>query len=279
MRWGVVSDIHGNLPALRSVSDAMDAAGVEGVINLGDLLSGPLWPAETARWLMDREARGLAGQGPRWHTIAGNHERQLLDRPTERMAASDAFAARHLPAEARAWLQALPAEACWPDWRLAACHGRPGDDLRYLLETVLPAYGRPGLPSSAAPGIRAATDAELRERLRAAPACDLLLCGHSHQPRLLAVDGRLLLNPGSVGLPAFDDAHEAPHWVETGTPWARWALIERAGSEAPWQVALQATPYAHGEAVHRALANGRPDWADALGSGRVGRRESDLAPT
>ena len=52
MRWAVVSDIHGNLPALQAV--VADAGAVDGWLNLGDILSGPLWPRETAEFLMAR---------------------------------------------------------------------------------------------------------------------------------------------------------------------------------------------------------------------------------
>ena len=98
-RWAVVSDIHGNLPALQAVVAAVaDAGGVDGWLNLGDIVSGPLWPRETAEWLMR--------QG--WPTIAGNHERQLLTFARERMGPSDAFAAAALTEAQRAWLARLP---------------------------------------------------------------------------------------------------------------------------------------------------------------------------
>ena len=68
MRIAFLSDIHGNLPALQAVRDDMARRGVDQVINGGDILSGPLWPRETADVLMALD----------WPTIAGNHERQLL---------------------------------------------------------------------------------------------------------------------------------------------------------------------------------------------------------
>jgi predicted phosphodiesterase len=67
-RCAVLSDIHGNLPALESVLAELRAEGIEQVVQLGDALSGPLWPAETADRLM---ALG-------WPAIAGNDERQVL---------------------------------------------------------------------------------------------------------------------------------------------------------------------------------------------------------
>lgn len=68
MRIAILADIHGNLPALEAVADDLDRRGVDAVVNLGDSLSGPLLPRETAQFLMARD----------WLHLAGNHERQLL---------------------------------------------------------------------------------------------------------------------------------------------------------------------------------------------------------
>lgn len=50
MRIAVVSDIHGNLPALEAVVSHFKRIGIDKVINLGDSLSGPLLPLETAQF-------------------------------------------------------------------------------------------------------------------------------------------------------------------------------------------------------------------------------------
>ena len=61
-RFAVVSDRHGKLPAVIAEIAEMAAAGLEDVVNLGDLVSGPLWPAETgsphARWALVERANG-----------------------------------------------------------------------------------------------------------------------------------------------------------------------------------------------------------------------------
>ena len=247
-RWAVVSDIHGNLPALQAV--VADAGAVDGWLNLGDLVSGPLWPRETAAWLMR--------QG--WPTIAGNHERQLLTFARERMGPSDAYAAAALTDAQRAWLASLPG-AMAPAPGLACVHGTPGNDLQYLLETVTPQ------------GLRAATEAEIGERLGALRS-PLLLCGHTHVPRCVAWQGGTLANPGSVGLPAYDDDHPFPHVVENGSPDARYAVID--DGHGAWQVTLRAVAYDFEAAARRAEDNGRGDWADALRTGRVGRTEAEV---
>ena len=263
MRIAAISDIHGNLPALDAVLADIAASAVDVTVNLGDILSGPLWIEETAARLV---ALGLP-------TIRGNHERQVLTLAPERMGASDRFAAQRLSSGTRAWLQSLPATLALAP-QVFCCHGTPDRDLQYLLETTEPGFARGG-----APGIRAATVDEVAARLgttlHGVPQA-LVLCGHSHVPRALGLpDGRLVVNPGSVGLQAYDDAHGHAHVVENGTPHARYALITHRA--AGWQVDLRAVPYDHEAAAQRAEAGRRGDWADALRTGRVGRFEAGSA--
>jgi predicted phosphodiesterase len=257
MRIAVVSDIHGNLPALEAVLDEIARERVERIVNLGDLLSGPLWPRETAERLMP-----LA-----WPTIAGNHERQAL--ATQRpQGFSDAYAAVSIGAAQRAWLATLPVTLTLAGGDVFLIHGMPAADYEPLLETIMPTFGVNG-----SPGIRAARAAEVRARLGPTSA-SLVLCGHSHVPRVMAVDDTLFVNPGSVGLPAYDHDYPHDHLVECGSPHARWAIVERTAHG--WQAQLRLTAYDWGAAAARAAANGRGDWADALASGYVGRTEKDL---
>lgn len=55
MRLALLSDIHGNLPALRAVMADLARRGVDRVVNLGDSLSGPLLPQATAECLMAQD--------------------------------------------------------------------------------------------------------------------------------------------------------------------------------------------------------------------------------
>jgi predicted phosphodiesterase len=271
-RIAIVSDIHGNLPALEAVWAEIERAAPTRIVNLGDIASGPLWPRETVQWLMARAAADPA----RWRTIAGNHERQALAADIARMGASDAYAARALGAPERAWLAALPA-AQWVDDEVLLCHGTPADDLVYFMETVVAGFG-----VDRHPGVRAATAAELSARAAETPAggsrsglaAALILCGHTHVQRAMAVPGGpRIVNPGSVGVQAYDDVHPLPHVIENGSPDARWALAERDRHGA-WHVQLRTTPYDWPSAVARAQSNDRGDWADALATGFVGRTEA-----
>jgi predicted phosphodiesterase len=250
VRIAALSDIHGNLPALEAVLADIAALGADVTVNLGDVASGPLWPCET----IDRLA-ALA-----LPTVAGNHERQVLGGPLERMGASDAFAAARLTTTQRAWLAALPPTR-WLIDDVLLCHGTPTSDLEYWLETVT---------LGTSPGIRAASAPEVRARasgfdLRGAT---LALCGHSHVPRAVHLDERLLVvNPGSVGLQAYDAAIPHDHVVEVGSPHARYALIERA--RIGWHVTQRAVAYDWQTSADRAETGGRAEWARALRTGRV----------
>ncbi len=253
MKLAAISDVHGNLPALNAVLADIAMAGVDLTVNLGDIVSGPLWPAETADRLM---ALALP-------TLAGNHERQLLTQSLVQMSAADRHAAQQLNDRQRAWLASLPDHLRWSD-ELLLCHGTPQSDLQYLLETVTD-----DAPISA--GVRAATSAEVSERLgdamRGVPHA-MVLCGHTHVPRSLRLaDGRQVVNPGSVGLPAYDDSHPHPHRIENGAPQARYALLTRDAEG--WHIEWRRVAYDFEAAAVQAERQGRPDWARALRTGRV----------
>ena len=120
--------------------------------------SGPLWPAETAAYLMAQP----------WVHIAGNHDRALLTSSPERLIASDAYALPRLSNTALDWLRDLPARVVLSEG-LFACHGSPRSDTEYLLETVERGRGR------------TATAGEIAERVGSVDA-EIVLCGHSHIP-------------------------------------------------------------------------------------------------
>jgi predicted phosphodiesterase len=253
VKIAIISDIHGNLLALQAVLADMARQGVDQTVNLGDILSGPLQPAETADLLMAQ----------RFPTIKGNHERQLLAAHAtparERdLLDSDGYAAAQVSSAQVAWLHALPTQfALGSDVWL--CHGTPASDLQGWLETVVPGFGEHGNP-----GVRAATPDEVAERLGDC-AYPVVLCGHTHVPRIVQCGQTLIVNPGSVGLPGYSDDHPFSHVIENGAPHARYAVLEKTGSG--WQVDLRAVPYDHLTQARVAAERHRHDWAHALATG------------
>ncbi len=241
MRIALVSDIHGNLPALEAVVADLQRRGADIVVNLGDCVSGPLMPRETAQYLMAQS----------WTHLAGNHERQVLDESVAR-GTSDEFAYSQLSARELDWLAGLrPSSSLAED--IFLCHGTPGSDRAYLLETV------------EAAGARAARPREIEERL-APVAAALVACGHSHVPRSVrTARGQLIVNPGSVGLPGFVARKPFAHVVQNGSPDARYALVERRAGV--WTSSLIAVPYDHEAMARLAGLRHRGEWARALRTG------------
>ncbi|MDI1296500.1 MAG: metallophosphoesterase family protein [bacterium] len=242
MQLAILSDIHGNIAALDAVLADIAARGVNRIVNLGDILSGPLFPCETADRLM---ALGLP-------TIRGNHERQLLTLAVEGMGLSDRYAASVLRPAHRDWIASLP-ERLWLTDDILMVHGTPGSDIDYWLETLDPE------------GLRAATSNEVEARAGGVTA-PVILCGHTHVPRIhRRPDGAWIVNPGSVGLPAYADDHPWPHKVETGSPHARYALME--GGPDNWTVNIVQVAYDWDGAAQIADSRERPDWGRALRTG------------
>lgn len=95
-----------------------------------------------------------------------------------------------------------------------------------------------------------------------------ILCGHTHVPRALRLsDGRLLVNPRSVGCPAYADDQPVAHKVEAGSPHARYAVVERTSGD--WNVTFRCVAYDHMAASLLAAERNRPEWARALATGFV----------
>ena len=256
-KLAILSDIHGNLTALEAVLADVALHGVDGIVNLGDIVSGPLQAAGTLDLLMQQNIT----------TIRGNHERQLLalldaGQPLD-LLSSDGFAAAQLSAAHIAWLRALPATQLLQG-DILLCHGTPASDLAYWLETVVPGYARHG--DAVANGVRPATPAEVAARLGdVTPA--LVVCGHTHVARIVASGASLIVNPGSVGLQAYDDEHPLPHVIESGLTSASYALVERR--DGVWYATLRQVPYDHLAQARLAAERGRRDWAQALATGRA----------
>ena len=228
--------------ALEKVAADIAARQVEAVFNLGDILSGPLYPKETLEFLKEQN----------WTHIAGNHDRLMVTELPERQGLSNRYALGCLCAQDLDWLRNCPSTSLVEE-RLFIFHGTPANDTEYLLETVESGHAR------------LATPAEIAQRL-AGTVYPLMLCGHTHVPRVVELPGNILVvNPGSVGLQAYDDAIPEPHVMETGSPHARYAVLEE--KEGRWQVDLIAVAYDHEQAARQARQNGRRDWEVALRTG------------
>jgi predicted phosphodiesterase len=234
----ILSDIHGNILALDAVvADAL-SLGANEFVNLGDSLSGPLWPAETADYLIQKD----------WPTLAGNHERQLLTLSESSMNLSDQYTHSKLSGLHFDWMLGLPSTLAYkPD--IFLCHGTPNSDLVYFLHDITP-QGIVDAPLTTV----AERSADRDEKY--------IFCGHTHLQKITQVNERkIVINPGSVGLPAYDEIHPFPHIIESGSSHARYALFDGEN------IFLRSVEYDYQGASKKAKDEGRLDWAIALSTG------------
>ncbi len=240
----VIADVHGNTWALDVVLADIARRGIRAIVNLGDCVYGSLDPAGAAERLMRAEII----------TIAGNQDREVFA-PTaqQRESADHAFVTGQLSAAQVAWLAGCPPTQVVGE--LFCCHGTPTSDTTYLLEYVTEH------------GVALADSPTIAGQL-AGIEQPVVLCGHSHVTRVVGLpDGRLVLNPGSVGMPAYDEDVPYPHVMEAGSPHARYAVLTRASLG--WDVEQVALSYDWRAAAEVALRNGRPDRARWIATGRA----------
>lgn len=187
MLLGIISDIHGNLPAFRAVLLAARRKGVDRILCAGDLVGYYTFP---------NEVLDLAGhEGV--HSIAGNHERAIaggdLSGLNDLAATAGRWTRERLsPESARAIARLPPRDRLESGGRiLLIVHGSPRDDDEYvfpLTEDLWP-FGELDV--------------------------DILVMGHTHVQWTARFGSLVVLNPGSVGQPRDRDPRAAFATLDT----------------------------------------------------------------
>jgi len=245
MKFAAIADVHGNCAALAAVLSDIAALGITQVVNLGDHVSGPLEARRTADLLIERG----------FPSIRGDQDRLLVDLGLTGTGASDRIDYKQLDRRHLDWLASMPPTMVYRD-DVFLCHATPRCDTAYWLEHVT---------DDATIQARAIEDVEAEA---AGVAASLILCGHTHIPRVVRLrDGRLVVNAGSVGCPGYVGDKPTAHKVQTGTPDACYAILERA--RLGWSATFRYVPYDHMSMAEMARRNGRPVWASALATGWV----------
>jgi len=190
MKVGILSDIHGNFPALQAVVDAGKTKNVEKWVFLGDLVGYYYWPKACFEALQDLKAV----------CIKGNHERMMLEarrdcaalkRFTQKYGQGFKVALEELSQEQidfiEQWQDFL--ELSIDDRSVFLCHGSPQDRDVY----VYPDAGQ-----------------SVREAMCVA-ARGVTLYGHTHYQVCWRLKEGFVINPGSVGQPR--DRRPGAHWA------------------------------------------------------------------
>jgi len=187
MRVGLISDIHANLPALEAVLD--DMPSVDEIICAGDVVGYNPWPQECLE-----RVRAISSL-----VVQGNHDRNV-ETPhryehNEMAHAGLKLARQELSEAQREWLAALPQRTEFAEgaYRLVHSHPDPNKLGSYVRPAQFPKM-RPYLDEYAG-----------------------IVLGHTHVQHKATIDGRIIVNPGSVGQPRDGDERAAYAVLDTAT--------------------------------------------------------------
>ncbi len=188
MKVAVLSDIHGNLPALETTSAHIEKWQPDLIVVAGDIVNRGPNSAECLRFVMDKQ------QTAAWHIIHGNHEGYILERHAN-------------PDDQQQFTQL----SYWTYQRLngqiAAISQLPphlsfdAPDASQICITHASMRGdRDGIYPEAA-------DEEIRQQITPAPA--VFCTAHIHRPFIRTIDNTLVVNVGSVGSPCDGDVRSS----------------------------------------------------------------------
>jgi putative phosphoesterase len=238
-RVALISDIHGNAVSLDAVLADLAHRRVDRVVCLGDLAAGGPQPREVIMRLGEVGCAAVRGNADGW----------LLDGlppgrsdATRRLGDIVQWTRRLLAPDERAYLAALPPTLRLRigDWTLLCFHGSPRSDVDALLAET---------PAAA-----------LELLLAGTPAANGFACGHTHLQFFRPHRSRVLLNPGSVGLPLGSLAPTERGWPLPA--WAEYALIEVVGGEV--EVIFRRVPVDIGPLATATEAMPHATWASDL---------------
>ena len=183
---GLISDVHANLPALETVLAELDARGVSGIFNAGDLVCYGPSPNEVIHLLREREIV----------SIYGNRDREVCEFPLRceeyrenlhplKFRAYE-WTYNELTEENLEYLKSLPERLSLSinSHRLLMVHDRIHSDI---------------------PQPKPDTSDAQFEEIAACVEEDIIVFGHTHIPFVKEIAGKLFVNTGSVGRPGDGD--------------------------------------------------------------------------
>ncbi|TGV04731.1 metallophosphoesterase family protein [Flavivirga rizhaonensis] len=239
----IISDIHANSWALKEVLRDIETKKIDTILNLGDSLYGPLDPKGTFELLLENNTK----------SISGNQDRFIIENVHNTTNISTLeYVKSSLGNDAINWLKKLPFDLTYNN--IYCCHGNPVNDSIALLEKINTDY------------VGVQTNDEIEITLSNIKE-SIITCGHSHIPRMVKTKNKTIVNPGSIGLPAYNDDLPIPHKMESLSPHAKYAILKINTNEI--NVELISVDYEFEAAARAAEKNNRNDWAKWIRTGRV----------
>lgn len=182
MKLAFISDIHGNAIALQAVLDDIGRHGVEQIYVLGDLAYRGPQPKQALDLVRALQTKVIKGNADEW-VVRGVEEGEVPDPVRTLMNQERDWICSQLTPDDQAYLAALPTQLHLEVGavRIHAFHATPNS----LFEIVGPQ----------------ADDADLQNKLMQAADAGLYVYAHIHKPYIRYVQGKVVMNIGSVGLP------------------------------------------------------------------------------
>ena len=226
MKYAIISDIHGNMPALQLVLEDAMQNGTDAYLFAGDYCINAPWFNEVVSCM-----RSL----PNARFICGNEERYLhLPDGDDAQFAVSRWVGRTIAPEHVTWLDSLPERL---DWNFEGTDFHMAHDSRCLIGDAEWRDFSPVLLSKRYPDTvfhevflsdirkNLAENEDFQKKLKALPA-GIYLFGHSHIQWHAQFGDHLFINPGSCGLPLECGEFGAPYTLLTVEN-ARWTVEER----------------------------------------------------
>lgn len=197
MKTALLSDVHGNLPALEAVLAHLDGRrDLDAIYHLGDLVGYAPWPNEVVALLRDRAIPGVAGNYDSTTATDYEHCGCRYEDPHQEALSHESYdwTRAHVTSATKRFLGALPfridhrplgGHTSGP--RLIMVHGNPVLNTVYWTEDRSDAFC-----------------AKMAAQLGAREG-DVVAFGHTHRPWHRAVEGVHFVNTGSVGRPKDGD--------------------------------------------------------------------------
>jgi putative phosphoesterase len=237
VRLALISDLHGNLLAFEAVLDELGEAGVDRIVCLGDIATGPQ-PRETIDRLRCLRCPVVLGN---WDTWMVEGMPDLPGYAGPKLREQGEWSAAQLGERDKAFLAQLPKQVeLQLDGASVLCvHGSP----RSFMEDI-----HPTTPDEAL--------AEMLDEVEASA----LTAGHTHVQLVRAHNSTLIVNPGSVGLPFHT---WPPNGATRMSPWAEYAILSAENGRVTAD--LRRAPYDVSALRDVAQESGMPHpewWAD-----------------
>jgi len=205
MRIAFISDVHGNSVALEKVIMDINRKNIDQIVILGDICFRGPDPKKSLDLVRSLSAKVIKGNADEW-IVRGIRRGEVPDGAFEIMSQEREFGKSLLHEEDLQYLKNLPTDIklTADEYEIHCFHATPHN----LFQNIMPD----------------ASDETFAKEILTDCKSDIFLYGHIHRPFIRYVNGKIIMNPGSVGLP-FD-----------GMPLASYGIIEVEGKNVQTEI-------------------------------------------